>query len=66
MNLPTCFSMQDVEEGAERHELGDEHQVGRLVATSQHRQHVGVVENSATQQQCISKSLQILDLRKNS
>ena len=46
----TCFPVQDVVEGTEGHELGDDDEVGRLVAGSKHRQDVGVVEDPTSRQ----------------
>ena len=41
----TCFSVQHVVEGAERHKLADDHQTRRLVAYAKHWQDVRMVED---------------------
>jgi len=48
---PTSFSVQDIVEGAERHQLTDDNEVRRLVAGAENRQHVWMIEDSAKQRQ---------------
>jgi len=50
----TSFSMQNIVERTEWHQLADNDQIRRLIASTEHRQHVRVIEYPATVRHCIA------------